>query len=149
MTSGEDHDNAIKVWTIPISIVLSLIFGWRDGIIGGAAFFIGGLWLSPDLDTNSLSFKRWGILKIFWWPYQKMIPHRSIISHGPLIGTFFRIGYLIFLGSFMALLLNEDSIFVIYQGVIEIIKKNNTQIFASFIGLEASAWLHLIKDGDP
>jgi uncharacterized metal-binding protein len=35
----------------------------------------------------------WG-WRIFWYPYSKIMPHRSIASHLPLIGTAIRVGYL-------------------------------------------------------
>ena len=85
MASGRDHDKATRLWSLPFGLILGLLLNPANGLIGGFAFAIGGLWLSPDLDTQSRALKRWGILKTLWWPYRKLIPHRSVFSHGPLI----------------------------------------------------------------
>lgn len=61
--------------------------------IGLAAYLFSGFWLSDDLDTYSLSYKRWGWLRWLWWPYQKAVPHRSWISHGIGFGPIFRVAY--------------------------------------------------------
>ncbi len=58
-----------------------------------AGHLISGLAFSCDLDVYSTEYKRWGPLRVIWWPYQKMIFHRSIISHGLVIGPLFRLAY--------------------------------------------------------
>lgn len=68
---------------------------------------VSGLILSPDLDVDEgfigLAHLRrvpfvgtslaW-LWRAFWWPYSKTVPHRSAISHAPLVGTSLRVGYL-------------------------------------------------------
>ena len=68
---------------------------------------LSGLILSPDLDVDNgfvgLAHLRrvpfvgtplaW-IWRAFWWPYSKTVPHRSAISHAPIVGTMLRLGYL-------------------------------------------------------
>ncbi|AKB36270.1 hypothetical protein MSSAC_1680 [Methanosarcina siciliae C2J] len=52
------------------------------------ALIFGTYYLSPDLDIKSGPFKRWGILKYIWWPYQKIFKHRGKLHHplsGPII----------------------------------------------------------------
>lgn len=47
-------------------------------------------YLSPDLDhdVGAASYRRWGILRFLWYPYKRLIKHRSWISHsGPLSAT--------------------------------------------------------------
>ena len=56
-----------------------------------------GLALSPDLDLHSTPYRRWGLFRFLWWPYQKLIPHRSPVSHSPFIGPVVRIAYFLFL----------------------------------------------------
>jgi len=70
---------------------------------------VSGLILSPDLDVDEgfigLAHLRrvpfvgtslaW-LWRAFWWPYSKTVPHRSAISHAPLVGTSLRVGYLAF-----------------------------------------------------
>jgi uncharacterized metal-binding protein len=48
----------------------------------------------PDLDTRSVQIRRWGLLRWIWWPYRRVVPHRSRLSHGVLVGTFLRLVYL-------------------------------------------------------
>ncbi len=49
------------------------------------ALIFGTYYLSPDLDIQSEPFKRWGILRHIWWPYQKIFKHRGKLHH-PLLG---------------------------------------------------------------
>lgn len=150
MSSGKEHDKSTKAWAGPFTIFLALLFGLQSGLIGGAAFLVGGLWLSPDLDTHSVAFRRWGILQYLWWPYKKIIPHRSIFSHGLLLGTLMRIGYLLLLTSLILALLTKVGFpyhlnpKIFFSQLFQVHKQN---LFIALVGLEASAWLHLIKDG--
>lgn len=52
-----------------------------------------GLMLSPDLDLDSSIYRRWGPLRFLWWPYQKLVPHRSPISHSIFWGPVVRLIY--------------------------------------------------------
>ena len=45
------------------------------------------------MDIHSKQYTRWGALRVFWWPYQKMLPHRSRLSHGIILGPAVRIIY--------------------------------------------------------
>jgi len=59
-------------------------------------YTIGTFFLSPDLDLkHSKPTKRWKFLKIIWYPYQKVFKHRGL-SHIPILGTFLRLFYLMF-----------------------------------------------------
>ena len=152
MASGQEHDKATKQWVVPFAWSVGLLIDTRSGVISGIAFLLGGLWLSPDLDTHSNALKRWGMLKILWWPYQKIIRHRSIFSHGPFIGTIIRISYLIIIGNFilyLASILGLSDAFMTMDLLQKIIQTNQKNLLVAFLGLEASAWLHVIKDGDP
>lgn len=31
--------------------------------------------------------------RIYWWPYAKALPHRHFLSHGPVVSTAIRVGY--------------------------------------------------------
>jgi uncharacterized metal-binding protein len=48
----------------------------------------------PDLDVYSRQYRRWGMLRWIWIPYQRGMRHRSFWSHGPVVGTAVRILYL-------------------------------------------------------
>lgn len=60
-----------------------------------ASYTFSGIWLSSDLDTNSSAYRRWGPLRFLWYPYQKLVPHRSWISHGLGVGPLLRVIYLL------------------------------------------------------
>ena len=100
MALGRDHDRATALATVPVALVIALTLGPWPGVGAGLGCLIGGYWLSPDLDTHCRALKRWGPLRLIWAPYRWLIPHRSLWSHGPLLGTTTR---LLLLGGWLAL----------------------------------------------
>ena len=95
MPSGRTHDR-ITLWTLPW-VTLGTWLVTRSGdltLLVVAGFLFGGLMLSPDLDLPSRPFQRWGWFRWIWIPYQKLLRHRSVFSHGLLIGTMVRSLYL-------------------------------------------------------
>ncbi len=154
MTSGKKHEQSTQRWSLPFGLLIGVLLDAKSGVISATAFFTGGLWLSPDLDTNSLPLKRWGVLQGLWWPYKKVIPHRSIFSHGPFIGTALRVGYLLSLTMILIFLiqpigLSNFGFLDVSHFISDIVQQHPKHCFAVLLGFEASAWLHLIKDGDP
>lgn len=96
MPSGKTHDR-ITLWTLPW-IVGGTVILTKDAaltLIVASAFLFSGLMFGPDLDIYSIQFKRWGILRYLWLPYQKLFRHRSIFSHGLILGTVIRLFYLL------------------------------------------------------
>jgi uncharacterized metal-binding protein len=64
-----------------------------------AAIFTGtylfaGFACAGDLDIDSAQYRRWGPLRFIWFPYQKIVPHRSWVSHGMIAGGLIRALYL-------------------------------------------------------
>lgn len=49
------------------------------------AYLFATFFLSPDLDIESSSYKRWGIFRILWWPYKVIFKHRGF-SHNLILG---------------------------------------------------------------
>ncbi len=151
MSSGKEHDQSTSLWVLPFSICLGLLFDLQSGLLGAVGFIFGGYWFSPDLDTHSNCLKRWGIIRFIWWPYRKTIRHRSFFSHGPLIGTLVRVLYLFTLIYLLAQslnILNQKEIFI-FKDLINFLIDHTKESTFIILGIEASAWLHLIKDGDP
>jgi len=93
MASGQQHDRATCWLALPYGLLWWPWLGPLGTVVSALAFLIGGLWLSPDLDTNSRPYQRWGPLRWLWWPYRKTLRHRSILSHTPVVGTLVRVGY--------------------------------------------------------
>ena len=94
MASGSSHDCATWWLGLAFGLLCWPVVGWIGSCTGGLAFLIGGLLLSPDLDTISRPTRRWGPLQLLWWPYRSLLKHRSLFSHSPVLGTGGRLAYL-------------------------------------------------------
>jgi len=94
MASGRAHDRATRLLALPFGLVWWPWLGWAGVVTASTAFLVGGLLLSPDLDTRSNAIRRWGPLRLVWWPYRRLIVHRSVLSHSPLLGMAGRLVYL-------------------------------------------------------
>jgi uncharacterized metal-binding protein len=57
------------------------------------SYQVSGLLFSPDLDTRSRPYMRWRFLRFLWLPYQRLVPHRSRISHSLILGPLIRALY--------------------------------------------------------
>lgn len=109
MASYRGHDNA----TLYSACLLGPICYWTterlhdiarsDGLLLSplattlllvGAYLFSGLLLSNDLDIASRIYNRWGPLRLLWYPYQCLIPHRSLLSHGLIVGPVLRVLYL-------------------------------------------------------
>lgn len=140
MASGKIHDRAIYFTSPIIAAVASYHAGLELGLIAGAAHLLGGVMLSPDLDLVSRPFKRWGVLRFIWVPYQRFIPrHRHWLSHGIVIGSVVRLVYLAAWVSPLWLIFPDLSQvhWVVDWG----------KVLAFFCGVELSALNHLLLDG--
>ena len=93
--------------------------------------------------------RRWGPLGFIWWPYRQLIPHRSIWSHGPLIGTTLRLAMLLGWSLIFSLLVPWLSPTMVVASLERLITQHPVELLSLVIGIEGSVWLHLILDGDP
>lgn len=104
-------------------------------------FFIGTVYLSPDMDTKSEPSRRCGIACT---PYRKLFTHRGI-SHHWLWGTATRIIYVLLLIGLLSGL-----IFVLYPSTsvpdITVILSHPFEILMFILGLFISNVLHTITD---
>jgi uncharacterized metal-binding protein len=152
VASGRDHDRATWWLAMPFGLLWWPQQGVAAAMAAGLAFLIGGLLLSPDLDTHSRPTARWGVLKVLWWPYRRLLRHRSLLSHSPLLGTAGRLAYLGgVVGGLAALVhpLGGPSAANLWERGLLIWEQHRGLVLAAVVGVEASAWLHLIQDGDP
>ena len=60
MASGQQHDRATCWLALPYGLLWWPWLGPLGTVVSALAFLIGGLWLSPDLDTNSRPYQRSG-----------------------------------------------------------------------------------------
>jgi uncharacterized metal-binding protein len=157
MPSGRTHDR-ITIWLLSPVAVISYILT-RNGeltLLVAAGFFFSGLMFGPDLDIYSVQFKRWGILRLLWLPYQKLLHHRSFFSHGFIIGTVIRIIYLslwllifaIFIVAILQMIIGFNwnwQTFIIRQ-LNMITNKYSKEAISLFMGLEIGAMSHYVSD---
>jgi uncharacterized metal-binding protein len=141
MASGKNHDRAITI-TTPVILAAAIASGHAEvGLIATASYYLAGMYLSPDLDLVSRPFKRWGLLRWVWLPYQRLIPrHRHWLSHGPVIGSGVRLLYLAALIS---------PVWFLFPGLQQTQWSGVTlpNVMAFFCGVELSALNHLLLDG--
>ncbi len=58
------------------------------------SYLFAGYACAGDLDLDSKEYRRWGLLRFLWKPYQMLVPHRSWVSHGLILGGVIRAAYL-------------------------------------------------------
>ena len=152
MAMGRSHDRATGLLALPFGLLWWPWLGPGAALAAALAFLLGGLWLSPDLDTRSNATRRWGLLQPLWWPYRRLLRHRSLISHSPLLGSAGRLLYLAVLVGLAGWLLQPwgaPSPLQLGRGLQMLWQQQRGLSLAVLIGVEASSWLHLIQDGDP
>ncbi len=102
MPSGKVHDNIAFFSVTPIFVTGHFFFGLNfiDNLLLTLSCLICQLMFGPDLDTKSKQYKRWGLFKLIWLPYRKILGHRSRYTHGLLWGPIIRCIYFV-ITSFM------------------------------------------------
>jgi len=105
MARGETHTIVTIAATVPTFAVAAYVT--RDPGLAAlaAAGTLSGVLLSPDLDHDWRTESElilWRITpaigipwSVIWCPYQYLIPHRSPLSHWPLVGTLGRVLYVV------------------------------------------------------
>ena len=81
--------SAPTLWGYPLTTT-----PWVTTVLVISAYLFSGLWLSNDLDIYSRIYRRWGPLRFLWYPYQRLVAHRSWLSHGLVVGPLVRLVYL-------------------------------------------------------
>lgn len=159
MSSGKQHDRACK----NLAVLGAGIIAFFTGNLNYAALFATGsmlgLVLSPDLDLpRSNARRRWNNVRLgwLWWLYESIIPHRSWLSHSPIIGTAGRLGYLAsalvcntYVTAFVCARLFGVGIVpeaVIARVIMEGAKLTTEQYAVVFAGLALADALHLWMD---
>lgn len=105
MANGKAHEK-VNLFFLAIGIGVALVASqhYIHGVSVIVGYIFGTYLMNPDLDLKSLPYRRWGILKFIWLPYQTF-KHRSIWTHGYIIGDIIRYAYLatwIVLGAYIA-----------------------------------------------
>jgi len=167
MPSGRTHDQ-ITLWSLPLVAGVAAIGTGSGGLalLTAGGFLFSGMMFGPDLDIQSRQYKRWGMLRWIWLPYRQAVRHRSLLSHGPIIGTLGRVLYLglwislvgllvLVLGAIVAELCHQSAQWqqltntwlttsgtTLYQSLIQ----NRSAWLAVLVGLELGAMSHACSD---
>jgi uncharacterized metal-binding protein len=152
MASGRHHDRATALLALPFGLLWWPALGPAAALMAAVGFLAGGLWLSPDLDTRSRATRRWGPLALLWWPYRRVLSHRSALSHTPLLGSAGRLAYLALAAALLCQLaqpLGAPSAAQLLTALPRLWRDHQPLLLPALVGVEASGWLHLIQDGDP
>ncbi len=97
MPDGRTHDIITVVTAamgVPAALTAPSMTPGQVGILTGA-YLLSGILFSCDLDLRSAPYLRWGRFRFIWWPYQHLIHHRAVWSHGLIIGPVLRIIYFV------------------------------------------------------
>lgn len=103
MSSGKTHAQITALITPPVGLITLAIAGPVYALLATCGCLLGIL-LSPDLDQPTYTYSEYLMLRfnkllgtlwvLFWAPYAKAVPHRSRLSHWPILGTLGRVLYL-------------------------------------------------------
>jgi len=145
MATGRQHAEALQLSAVPVGVLAFALTG--DSILAlsaGAGVLVGTL-IDPDLDMVQITRSEWqmgqavGIVSRlwvwFWWPYAWLVPHRSWISHKPLVGTVIRVAYLLF------------PLLAVRPSLAEFMV--NRYFFIGLVGLATADVIHWLMDGLP
>lgn len=107
MPSGKVHAQCSLVLAAP---TFGFVAGATSDYAAAGACALGcllGIMLTPDLDQETLSSSEHAFIKytlglgflwtMLWYPYARLIKHRSPFSHFPILGTAGRLLYLLLL----------------------------------------------------
>jgi uncharacterized metal-binding protein len=166
LSNGKVHDALTKDIQIPISVIGGSIalYATHDILKSGAVFItllIGTELqriMTPDLDIiankkykygyyplymiyQTLGYIPYILWKIYWYPYG-LLPHRTWISHGFIIGGLFRLVYLF--GPSLVLL------YILYPNLIPILDiLHSIYLILFIIGFLLADTGHLVLDYIP
>lgn len=135
MPSGKTHDIITATTTPIMGFIAFKTVDIETTIIFVISYIFASLMFNGDLDIKSRPYRRWLILRWIWIPYREIFQHRSIWTHGIIIGTLIRLIYIMPL------------IFLIYHILpIDLIQINWYNVLIILIGLELGSIIHTISD---
>jgi len=141
MPEAPTHDGISLAVGIPLAIVAALFLPSGAVLTWFIAYVFSCFLLSPDLDLHSDPYLRWGPLRFIWKPYMRVVPHRSWVSHGFLVGSFIRVVYLL---TIPAVLLYATTRFGFLRE--ELVVRHWRYGVVVLLGIEAGAAVHIVAD---
>ena len=157
MPSGVVHDR-ITIWLLPwvVGITYCLTRSAEMTLIVASGYLFSGMMFGPDLDIHSLQYKRWGIIRSIWLPYRRLLRHRSVFSHGLILGTCIRVLYLLSIFGTISILAVAIAQLLFgfawnWQDFVRakldlLVWKYPQETWGLFIGLEIGAMSHSLSD---
>ena len=157
MPSGRTHDRITLISLPPLAVLGFILTGRGEWILWfSGAYLFSGLMFGPDLDIYSLQYKRWGLIRWIWLPYQSCLRHRSFFSHGFMVGTIIRVIYLLSIVLIVAIFVIAIAQSILgfdwnwhtfVQTQFNLIKNQYVEVaIARFMGLELGAMSHILSD---
>lgn len=154
MPRGKVHDQYALLSLAPTFVVGYLVF--KDIGLSSTltlSTLISALLLSPDLDTKSSNYYRWGFFRYLWVPYRKLIPHRSRLSHSLIVAPVLKIIYLLLIISALVMISGlliwgnaDQTIHNMINTGTSLYKNYMMYIYACIIGLFWANMQHIILD---
>lgn len=112
MASGIVHDKFTRFLSFPTTLgyvgLVHLFYEPKQTLLLGLSYYLGiqmQRWMTPDTDVDKGFYgfflvdmfdpiigKIW---KILWWPFAKLVSHRSWLSHAPIVGTLMKAAYIL------------------------------------------------------
>lgn len=137
MPDGKTHDK-ITIYVLPIILVILFLVipEVTSMIIITVGYLFASYMFNGDLDIYSSPYKRWLMFRFIWKPYQKMFSHRSIFTHGLIIGTIVRLVYLFTIPVLISMFLGVNLLAMLM----------NPALILFYIGLELGSAVHTIAD---
>lgn len=139
MPSGKVHTKITYITCLPIATIIWYLFGPLISLIVLVSYIFAGQMFNGDLDIKSGPYNRWGLLKFIWHPYQKTFKHRSFYTHGPIVGTAIRLGWVLAPLSLLLLIFDGGLLYLFLQNYL-------IEVYAFIIGLELGAMSHSLAD---
>jgi len=141
MPNGKTHDKISYIFAILLIFISTLVLNNIYHIILlNISFLFSSFYFNGDLDCNSKVYNRWKIFKLIWVPYQEIFHHRSVFTHGIIIGTLVRAIYVGILPTILIYYYFGESTIILF------INKNQTEIIFVLIGIELGNTIHTISD---
>lgn len=155
MPRGKTHDQIALISLVPTFIAGLLIFKSAGAAsVLTLSTIVSALLFSPDLDTKSSNYYRWGLFRFIWLPYRKLITHRSRFSHSFFIAPIVKLAYLSLL-TIVALLIFltitginnfADSFFYFNESINSFSNIQSNYLLAIIAGYFWANSLHLFAD---
>lgn len=153
MSTGAEHAKASVTAAIALVPIIGLPFGLPAAVCAAGGSLLG-IALSPDLDQETLNSFEHKLVKytlglgflwvMIWYPYSRFLPHRSWLSHVPIIGTCLRLAYL---GTVATLGLFAFRVWP--SAVVTIPPELASGLTWMVLGLLVSDSIHWVMDGCP